>query len=365
MGGKSQTSEPRSDPQRLLVWYDKNRRVMPWRARSGLRPDPYHVWISEIMLQQTTVTAVGPYFRAFIDRWPTLKDLAEAAPDDVLRLWAGLGYYRRARLLHACARQLAAAHGGRLPESEEALRKLPGIGAYTAAAIAAIAFDHSANVVDGNVERVMARLFAVREALPEAKPTLRKLAASLLPKARHGDYAQALMDLGATVCAPRNPKCPLCPWQESCRARALGIADELPRRIRVRTKPLRRAVAFFLTRKDGSILLRQRAEGGLLGGMMEVPTSAWQEGAVAAITPDWLAASEQAPVKAAWEILSGYVRHSFTHFDLEIQVAIAAISGRGVKGRWVPPAALAQEALPSVMRKIIRHAQNSAGGTSR
>ena len=313
------------------------------------------------MLQQTTVAAVGPYFRAFIDRWPTLKDLAEAAPDDVLRLWAGLGYYRRARLLHACARQLVAAHGGLLPESEEALRKLPGIGAYTAAAIAAIAFDRSANVVDGNVERVMARLFAVQTPLPEAKPALRDHAASLLPKARHGDYAQALMDLGATVCVPRNPKCPLCPWQKACRARALSIADELPRRVRVKTKPLRRAIAFFLTRKDGSILLRQRAEGGLLGGMMEVPTSQWQEGTLA----DSPAVSAQAPVKAAWTLLAGVVRHSFTHFDLEIQVATAAMSGRGGDGRWVAPAALAQEALPSVMRKIIRHAQTSAGGSFR
>lgn len=361
MGGKSQTPAPRPDPQRLLRWYDKNRRSMPWRAQSGQRPDPYHVWISEIMLQQTTVAAVGPYFRAFITRWPTLKELAAATPDEVLRLWAGLGYYRRARMLHACARQLVAEHGSLLPESEAALRKLPGIGAYTAAAITAIAFDRAANVVDGNVERVMARLFAVQTPLPEAKPVLRDHAASLLPKARHGDYAQALMDLGATVCAPRNPKCPLCPWRQSCRARALGIAGDLPRRLRAGTKPLRRAIAFFLTRKDGSILLRQRAEGGLLGGMMEVPTSRWEDGAM----PDIPAVSAQAPVKAAWTLLAGVVRHSFTHFDLEIQVATAAMSGRGGVDRWVAPAALAQEALPSVMRKIIRHAQTSAGGSFR
>ena len=323
--------------------------MLPWRALAGERPDPYHVWLSEIMLQQTTVAAVGPYFSKFLARWPTLRDLAKASRDEVMQMWAGLGYYRRARFLHECAQTLGRAYDGKFPTTEEALRKLPGCGPYTAAAIAAIAFDQRANVVDGNVERVMARLFAVKTPMPAGKPTLKKHAATLLPAKRHGDYAQALMDLGATVCTPRSPKCDLCPLAADCKARELGIAESLPRRGAVKAKPVRRAIAFVLTDAKGRIFLRQRPEKGLLASMMEIPSSVWNEGPM----PTLVVAQKEAPVPARWTLLRGLVRHSFTHFDLELAVAVAT-SSRKVKGRYVDPADLRAEALPSVMRKIIR-----------
>ncbi|NDG05417.1 MAG: A/G-specific adenine glycosylase, partial [Alphaproteobacteria bacterium] len=215
---KCQTALPLPDPAALLRWYDRHRRVLPWRALPGQVADPYAVWISEIMLQQTTVAAVIPYFQKFMRLWPTLQDLADAPLDAVLRQWAGLGYYRRARLLHQCAQVLRTEYDGKIPAQEQELIKLPGFGPYTAAAVAAIAFDEPATVVDGNVERVMARIFAVSQPLPQAKTELRQHAAALQPKCRHGDYAQALMDLGATVCAPRQPQCPICPWQSNCLA---------------------------------------------------------------------------------------------------------------------------------------------------
>jgi len=308
------------------------------------------------MLQQTTVAAVGPYFRKFITRWPTIQALGKSKLDDVMQMWAGLGYYRRASALHECAGRVCRDYGGHFPSDEAELLKLPGLGPYTAAAISSIAFDQRANVVDGNVERVMARLFAVKTPLPSAKKKLRELAATLLPQGRYGDYAQALMDLGATICTPRRPKCGLCPWADVCRANARGIAEKLPRRKRAKTKPLRRAIAFFLT--DGkAVLLRRRPDKGLLAGMMEIPSSEWRENPM----PSLAEARSEAPVKARWKLMPGLVRHTFTHFDLELTVAIAASSRlRGEK--WVSFSRLDREALPSIMRKIVRHALASKIG---
>jgi A/G-specific adenine glycosylase len=378
--------------RQLLAWYDQHRRILPWRALAGETPDPYRVWLSEVMLQQTTVGAVAPYFQKFVQRWPNVADLAEASLDDVLRLCAGLGYYRRARSLHACAQRIMADYGGLFPSDEKALLDLPGFGPYTAAAVRAIAFDERANVVDGNVERVVARIFAIKTALPKAKPEIRRAAESLLPKSRHGDYAQALMDLGATICTPRNPKCDLCPWRKTCQARALGIADKLPRRAKAKAKPVRRAIAFVLVNDRDEILLRQRPSEGLLGGMMEVPSSAWKDGEM----PSFASVKREAPIAARWKLLPGIVRHVFSHFELEITVAVGKCNsplplgrgrGRGYRqgsshsrnpdsggnlhpapnpsprggepvrpiGIWIPRAKLHAEALPSVMRKIIRH----------
>jgi len=341
----------------LLAWYDRHRRRLPWRAEPGQKADAYRVWLSEIMLQQTTVAAVGPYFERFLERWPSIEALAEAPLDDVLRQWAGLGYYARARNLHKCAIAVAREHGGAFPDSEEGLLELPGVGGYTAAAIAAIAFDRSANVVDGNVERVMARLHAEETPLPAAKPVLKRLAAQHVPQRRAGDYAQALMDLGATICTPRKPKCALCPLLNACAARKLGIQDELPRRTVKAEKPTRHGMAFVLQRGDGAILLRRRAEKGLLGGMMEVPSSDWLN---AKRDADELLHS--APIEAEWLILPGLVRHTFTHFHLELQVALAIARGRtqASVGNFVALDALVGEALPSVMRKIVDHALTQA-----
>lgn len=337
--------------RRLLGWYDRHGRRLPWRAPPGERPDPYRVWLSEIMLQQTTVAAVGPYFRAFLERWPTVEALAAAELDRVLHGWQGLGYYARARNLHACARAVAAA-GGRFPETEAGLAALPGIGAYTAAAIAAIAFDRPATAVDGNVERVIARLFAVEEPLPAAKPRLRRLAARLTPRRRPGDYAQAIMDLGATVCLPRRPKCMLCPWAGACAARAAGRQEALPARAPKAAKPRRHGVAFWAVRRDGSVLLRRRPEKGLLGGMMELPSTGWR-------AEPWPLADAlgAAPVAADWRPFDGTVRHGFTHFDLTLAVLGGRVEGpAAAEGTWCPVERLGEQALPSLMKKVVRHA---------
>src|SRR5215469_2050578 len=259
----------------LLAWYDRHRRALPWRAAAGATPDPYRVWLSEIMLQQTTVTAVAPYFSRFIARWGDVRALAAAPLEHVLRAWAGLGYYARARNLHACAKAVVAHYGGAFPSTEAALAELPGIGPYTAAAIAAIAFGARAAAVDGNVERVVARLYAVERELPAAKPHIRALAARLVPLQQAGDFAQAMMDLGATICTPKRPACALCPWMSACRARARGDPAAFPRRAPKRAGVLRRGAAFVALRADGCVLVRARAPRGLLGGMTEVPTTAW------------------------------------------------------------------------------------------
>ncbi len=358
-GGREQSefaARPKISSAELLAWYDRHRRALPWRARKGEPTDPYRVWLSEIMLQQTTVKTVAPYFARFLARWPSVTALAAASLDDVLRAWAGLGYYARARNLHTCARAIVQDHGGRFPADLAALRALPGIGDYTAAAIAAIAFDLPAVPVDGNVERVVARLFAVEEALPAAKPTIKRLAAALLPPHRSGDFAQALMDLGATICSPKRPACVLCPWSEACAAHALGIEPTLPRKSPKREGKLRRGAAFVVLRADARVLLQKRAAKGLLASMMEVPGSQW------AHDFDSERALEGAPrlaAKTKWRRLLGTVRHVFTHFPLELTVFMAQVprATRAPKGaRWVRLADLAGEALPTVMRKVVAHA---------
>ncbi len=345
---------------RLLDWFDRHRRDLPWRARPGVAADPYRVWLSEIMLQQTTIAAVEPYFRRFLARWPDVATLAAAPLDEVLHAWQGLGYYARARNLHRCAQAVARDHGGAFPADEAALAALPGLGPYTVAAMRAIAFDRPAVVVDGNVERVMARLGGIETPLPDAKPALRALAARIAPAERAGDYAQALMELGQTVCTPRAPDCLICPWRESCAGRAAGIAETLPRRAPKKARPLRRGVVFWAVRDDGAVLLRRRAETGLLGGMMEVPSTEWREAA----WPDG-AARAAAPVAARWTVLPGVVEHGFTHFRLELAVMAARIGDGAAdraEGVWCAPDRLDDYALPTVMKKVVRHALAHAEG---
>ena len=343
----------------LLDWYDRERRVLPWRFAPGAKADPYRVWLSEIMLQQTTVKAVIPFYQGFLKRWPTVKALANADLDDVLSAWAGLGYYSRARNLHACAKAVVALHKGRFPRSEDQLLALPGIGPYTAAAIASIAFGEAATPVDGNVERVVARMFAVRAPLPAAKPELKRLAATLTPDERPGDFAQAMMDLGATVCTPKRPSCLMCPLQGDCAANALGIESMLPARAVKAERPVRHGVAFLAQREDGHVLLRRRPNAGLLGGMLEVPSTAWIE--------DWISAEEalrSAPVRGDWWPLPGAVSHTFTHFKLELMVYRTVVPddcalnlwAEPDRCRWVHRRDLHAAALPSVMRKVIAHA---------
>ena len=345
---------PESLAAAMLDWYDRNRRSLPWRAEPGKATDPYGIWLSEIMLQQTTVATVGPYWQAFRQRWPRVEDLAAASLDEVLHLWQGLGYYARARNLHACAKAVAALPGARFPETEAGLRGLPGIGAYTAAAVAAIAFDEPATVLDGNIERVMARLFKVETPLPEAKPALRALAETLTPHRRPGDYAQAVMDLGATICTPRKPRCLLCPWRQACIAYRDGDPEGLPMKRAKPERPIRRGVGFWLVRPDGSVLLRRRAESGLLGGMMEIPSTPWRE------TPwDETEAAALAPVKPrSWRALPGLVGHTFTHFHLEMAVLVGRVDAvaTGTLGVWLKPDRFGEQALPTVMKKVAKHA---------
>ena len=340
----------------LLAWYDRHARVLPWRVRRGERAEPYRVWLSEIMLQQTTVKAVVPYYARFLLRWPTVEALANAGLDDVLRAWAGLGYYARARNLHACARAVVERYGGRFPDEVSALRTLPGIGDYTAAAIAAIAFDGAAVPVDGNVERVVSRLFAVEEQLPAAKPAIKTLAASLLPARRSGDFAQAVMDLGATICSPKRPMCALCPWNAACVAYARGDQHTFPRKAPKREGKLRRGCAFVALRADGRVLLRKRPDKGLLASMTEVPGSEW------AHDFDETKARRAAPrlqAKVQWRRLPGIVRHVFTHFPLELMVFATKVPrtmAAPERARWVKVGDLPDEALPNVMRKVLAHA---------
>ncbi len=345
--------------QQLLAWYDVHARVLPWRARPGETADPYRVWLSEIMLQQTTVQAVKAYFERFVLLWPTVEALAAAPLDDVLRAWAGLGYYARARNLHACAREVASRLGGRFPASEAELRSLPGVGPYTAGAIAAIAFGGQHAAVDGNVERVISRLYAIEVPLPDSKPDIRARAQALVPEERAGDFAQAMMDLGATICTPREPNCLICPWAEDCRGRITGLAPSLPRKKARKEVPTRRGTAFWIERADGAVLLRRRPEKGLLGGMMEVPSTAWAE-----VAPD---PSGAAPVAARWQALPGRVDHTFTHFHLELEVWRAEHLEDGVLRedghyRWTARADLSGEALPTVMRKVVAHVLGGGGG---
>ncbi len=343
----------------LLAWYDEHRRDLPWREAPGGRPDPYRVWLSEIMLQQTTVPAVIPYFHKFTERWPTVQNLAVATLDDVLAAWAGLGYYARARNLHACAVQVADAHGGIFPDDPAALLKLPGIGPYTAAAIAAIVFKIPCMPVDGNIERVVARLDAIETRLPAAKPQIHDAAQRLVATARPGDMAQAMMDLGASLCAPRRTDCDICPLAEGCRARENGNAEQLPVKAPKKARPMRTGAIYWIERNDGAVLIRKRPLSGLLGGMSEFPSTPWIEAravhSLAAAMPDCVAfhnlecAADAEPV-----------RHIFTHFTLELwPYRVAIPPGTNLVGlldpgqyRWVHPDKFVQEALPSVMKKV-------------
>jgi A/G-specific adenine glycosylase len=364
---KPTVTEAAARPALLLGWYDRHRRRLPWRPLAGERADPYAVWLSEIMLQQTGVKTVGPYFEKFMARWPDVSALGRASLDDVLRMWAGLGYYSRARNLHACAVAVLRDHSGIFPDTEEGLRALPGIGPYTAAAIAAIAFDRRTMPVDGNIERVVSRLFAVEEPLPQAKPLIQQLAATLLGpsragdvKTRAGDSAQALMDLGSSICTPKKPACALCPLNDGCAARTRGDQEAFPRKAPKKSGELRCGAAFVVTR-GGELLVRTRPEKGLLGGMTEVPNSSW----LAAQADK--AALQQAPdLKGItrWHRKAGVVTHVFTHFPLQLVIYTANVPARtrapdGM--RWVPIATLADEALPNVMRKAIAHGLGDPG----
>ncbi len=344
----------------LLHWYDRHHRVLPWRAPPGQRGDPYRVWLSEIMLQQTTVKAVGPYYARFLARWQDVRSLAAAPLEEVLKAWAGLGYYARARNLHACARAVVERYDGKFPNSEAQLRALPGIGAYTAAAIAAIAFDAAATPVDGNIERVIARLYAIDTPLPAAKPEIFKLASALTPARRTGDFAQAMMDLGATICSPKRPACALCPWNESCAAHTRRDPEMFPRRLPKREGSLRRGAAFVVCRPDGFLLVRTRPAKGLLGGMTEVPTTEWledfDEGSAVAGAPRFSSRGKS----VAWRRIPGVVRHTFTHFPLELTIYAAmapANAAAPARMRWIALADIGGEALPSLMRKVVAHAE--------
>ena len=343
----------------LLAWYDRERRILPWRAAPGVAPDPYRVWLSEIMLQQTTVKAVLPRYADFLCRWPDVTALAAAELGEVLAAWAGLGYYARARNLHACVREVVSRHGGRFPATEAELRALPGIGDYTAAAIAAIAFGARATPIDGNIERVIARLFAVATPLPAAKVEIKSLALALTPDERAGDFAQAMMDLGATLCSPRRPACGLCPVVSGCEGHAQGLEGVLPYRDAKAERPTRRGIAFVALRDDNAVLLRERPLKGLLGGMLETPSSPWTDrGEKAAST------LSHAPLMAPWREVPGLVEHTFTHFHLELSVYFAEVPAEATlntaaypeRCRWVHVRDLHSAALPSLMRKVLAHA---------
>jgi A/G-specific adenine glycosylase len=345
----SVSTQPKPTAETLLVWYDRHRRVLPWRVLPGETADPYRVWLSEIMLQQTTVQAVKPYFEAFTLRWPGVAQLAAAPVEEIMKMWAGLGYYSRARNLHACAQAVVERFGGCFPADEADLLSLPGIGAYTAAAISSIAFDRRAVVVDGNVERVIARLFVVNEVLPGAKPVIRHLADSITPDKRPGDFAQAMMDLGATICTPRNPTCVICPFLGNCQAQKQGAPETWPRKAAKGAKATRYGAAFVAVRPDGALLVRTRPPKGLLGGMTEVPGTDWSPQAS-------IFDASSAPLRASWTRQPDIVRHVFTHFPLELVVFRAAVpaSTPAPPGmRWISANEIAGEAFPTLFRKVL------------
>ena len=380
MPAKRQTANGRKpDPNTadlLLRWYDAHARDLPWRVKDGAA-DPYRVWLSEVMLQQTTVATVRPRFEAWVARWPTVEALAQADEADVMAAWAGLGYYARARNLLKAARAVVARGG--FPRTEAELRKLPGLGDYTAAAVAAIAWGERAVVVDANVERVVARLFAIAAPLPAARAAIRVAAGEITPVERPGDFAQATMDLGATICTPRKPRCLLCPVRELCRAYQHGDPERLPVKAAKKARPQRYGTIFWLerlapplipgeSRGPGSstglgpgfrrggpaaeVLLVRRPPKGLLGGMRAFPTGPWSG------APPGL---EDAPVAADWRVLDHAVAHGFTHFDLQLALAVARAPAHGaVAGEWWPVADLGAAGLPTVFAKAARVMEGSA-----
>jgi A/G-specific adenine glycosylase len=349
---KKQT-QIRQMQEALLQWYDSQGRDLPWRIRpekraAGQVADPYAVWLSEIMLQQTTVPHATPYWEKFLAEFPTVTDLANADRDRVLTLWAGLGYYARARNLHKCARVIRDDYNGRFPETEAELLKLPGIGPYTAATIAAICFDEATNIVDGNVERVVSRIFKIEALLPKGRAEYRRLAGTLAPKHRPGDYGQALMDLGATICSPRSPQCEQCPWQSFCAAFEDKTQTDYPKKAKKKKLPLRYGAVFVLM-SDEKVLLRQRPDQGLLGGMMGFPGSDWGEKLDNPMA--------FAPKKRNWEKCEGQVKHVFTHFELRLDVYRAETQDECAEGVWVKISDVADYALPTVMKKVLTVSQ--------
>ncbi|GAA0592027.1 A/G-specific adenine glycosylase [Paenochrobactrum glaciei] len=348
---------PMDIAQSLLRWYDKHHRVLPWRitpsqSAQGIKPDPYKIWLSEVMLQQTTVEAVKAYFLKFTKAWPTIDALAAADDDDIMRAWAGLGYYSRARNLKKCADLVVADYGAGFPQNAAELKKLPGIGDYTSAAIAAIAFNQPEPVVDGNVERVITRLYAITTALPQAKPQIRELTEAITPIDRPGDFAQAMMDLGATICTPKRPACALCPLNDSCLALKDHDPEHFPVKAPKKDRPIRLGAAFVAEAGDGSILLRKRTEKGLLQNMAEVPGSVWNS------RIDGSTDLTAAPFASDWRN-AGVITHIFTHFELHLTVyhATGADKRQVNDGWWSAPDMLAGEALPTVMKKAIAAAR--------
>lgn len=340
----------------LLLWYDAHRRELPWRAPNGVLPNPYHVWLSEIMLQQTTVQTVKGYFAKFLTLWPTIEALASAPQEDILKEWAGLGYYARARNLHKCAGVIVTEHGGEFPKTEEELRALPGIGDYTAAAIAAIAFGEPAAVVDGNIERIISRIRRIDTPLPKAKKTIRAEVAELTPASRSGDFAQALMDLGSSHCSPKNPECLLCPVTNFCDAQSHGDMERYPIKAPKKVKPTRRAISFWLEH-DGHVLLERRPDKGLLGGMPGFFSTPWVE---RSDFPDATESHSHAPAESQWHPTEGFAKHTFTHFHLETNLLTAKADKRLniENGFWHPIDKIDDVGLPTVFKKMVSLVQS-------
>lgn len=346
------SSSPDNPAARLLAWYDRHARDLPWRAKPGETPDPYRVWLSEVMLQQTTVAAVGPRFTAWTQRWPDVASLAAASDEDIMAAWAGLGYYARARNLVKAARAVVTEHGGRFPETEAGLRDLPGLGAYTAAAVAAIAFGERAVVVDANVERVVARLFAITTPLPAARPAIREATDRITPDMRAGDFAQAMMDLGSSICTVKRPQCLLCPIAVDCRARAEGIAETLPAKAPKKARPYRHGTVFWMEQK-GRVWLVRRPDKGLLGGMRALPTGPWV---------DERPRLADAPGKGPWVMLNETVVHGFTHFELELALARSeSPPDDEAAGEWWPIVELGTAGLPTVFARAAERLKGNEG----
>jgi A/G-specific adenine glycosylase len=338
---------------KVLAWWDIHRRDLPWRARPGEWPDPYRVWLSEILLQQTTAAAAAPYFLKFIAQWPRVEALAAASLDEVMAAFAGLGYYSRARNLHACAGQVAQ-RGGHFPPDEAALRALPGVGAYTAAAVAAIAYGAKAAPVDGNIARILSRLYALEAPIAKARRVIGEAAVALTPAERSGDFAQALMDIGATICRPKNPDCPACPLRAACAAARTGAPDAYPKRAKAKQRPTRVGAAFFARREDGAILARRRPPRGLLGATLELPGGPWDAAERADL------GLSHAPFAAAWRRLPGEVEQVFTHFTLRLTLYAAEVGSGPPREEgqiWIEPAMAESAGFSSVMLKAVAHAR--------